>query len=153
MNMSEREPDCRLRAMRREDGGIDVVTRNLTLRAEGQSSLDLDARHPSSLDLMVSALATDLLAGLAREAVRRGVSLDDAELSLAARLDNPLVAIGVEGESGSPALAEVTGTLYLSADVDEPTLDGLWQRALARASVYSTLRQSTTIRIDLKLVS
>src|SRR5262245_28213007 len=124
--MKEREADCTVRAMRQTDGRVTIVARNLALHAEGQLSLDAKAETPSALDYLVSALAADVLGGLGREASRAGVVLDDAEISLAARLDNPLVALGVEGESGTPVLAEVTGTLYVSAEAGAEQLHSLW---------------------------
>ena len=150
--MNEREPDCTVRAMRQIDGRIAIVVRNLTLHAEGQMSLDSKASTPGAVDYLMSALAADLLGGIGREASRAGVAVEDAEMSLAGRLDNPLVALGVEGETGSPALCSVTGTLYVSADADAETLASLWSRALARAPVYSTLSRCASLRIELKLV-
>jgi hypothetical protein len=150
--MNERESDCTVRAMRQSDGRVAIIVRNLSLHAEGQLSLDSKASMPSALDYLMSALAADLLGGIGREASRAGVAVEDAELSLAARLDNPLVALGVEGETGTPALASVTGTLYVSANADAETLTSLWGRALAHAPVYSTLSRCASLRVELKLV-
>jgi len=147
-----REASCTVRGMAGAGGRVRLVTRNLSLEADGQSSLASDAVHPSSLDLLVCALVTDLLAGLHREAARDGVALHDAELSVAASLDNPLVALGVIGETGSAAVAELRGSLYVSANADAGTLARLWQRALARAPVYATLLRSSDIHIELKPV-
>lgn len=146
------EPSCELRARVLPDGLVRLVTRNVTFDAERQLGLDPGASHPAALDLMVGALAADLLAGLTREAARAGVPLHDAELRLEARLGNPLVALGVVGEAGSPALASVQGTLYASGDTDEAQLLTLWERACARASVFATLRHSATIHITIRIV-
>lgn len=146
------EPSSKIRALTCPDGHVRLVTRNLSFDADQQLGLDPGASHPAALDLLVGALAADLLAGLGREAARTGVSLHDAELRLEARLGNPLVALGVVGESGSPALAAVQGTLFASGDVGESQIHGLWERACARAPVLATLRTSASVHIDVRLV-
>jgi hypothetical protein len=145
------EPSCDLRALVRPDGHVRLVTRNLTFDAEQQLGLNPAASHPAALDLLVGALAADLLAGLGREAARAGVPLRDAELRLVARLGNPLVALGVVGELGSPALASVQGTLFAGGEVDEAQIHALWDRACARAAVFATLRRSASIHITIRL--
>ena len=146
------EPSCAIRALARPDGQVRLVTRNLTFDAEKQLGLDPAATHPSALDLLVGALAADLLGGLVREAARAGVTLHDAELRLEAHLDNPLVALGVVGETGSPALASVRGTLFAGAEADEAQIRALWDSACARAPVFATLSRSASIDITLRLV-
>lgn len=143
-------PACAVRGMLDPSGRVRIVTRNLRFDAEGQTSLPAEADHPSALDLLVAALATDLLAGLRRAAARAGLALHDAELSLAARLDNPLVALGVVGEDGSPGLAALRGALYVHTEASERTLETLWGQVLAHAPVYATLCRAAHVRIDLK---
>jgi hypothetical protein len=153
VTLPEREPSCVVRGLSGAGGQVRLVTRNLSLAAEGQTSLDPGATHPSALDLLVAALVADLLAGLHREAARAGVTLYDTELNASAYLDNPLVALGVVGEEGSAALAAIHGTLYVSCDAGAAALDALWRRSLERAPVHSTLRRCADVRIDLKPVS
>lgn len=143
---------CQLRAHAGRDGHVRLVTRNLSFQAARQLGLDPEAEHPAALDLLVGALATDLLAGLGREAARAGLPLHDAELRLEAHLDNPLVALGVIGEHGSPALTRVVGKLFVSTDADESQLRALWERACATAPVLATLQRSAIIDITLRLV-
>lgn len=146
------EPSCEMRALVGRDGQVRLVTRNLSFDADRQLGLDPAASHPAALDLMVGALAADLLGGLSREAARAGVLLRDAELRLEARLGNPLVALGVVGETGSPALASVSGTLFVTADTDDAEIRRLWEQAVARAPVHATLLHSASIHITIRLV-
>jgi hypothetical protein len=148
----ELEPSCEMRALACPDGHVRLVTRNLAFDAAKQLGLGADAPYPAALDLLVGALAADLLTGLLREATRAGVELHDAELRLAARLGNPLVALGVVGETGSPALTSLEGTLFVTGDLDEDRLRGLWEQACARAPVFATLHRSTSVHISLRLV-
>ena len=151
--MTDRESDCTVRAMRRPDGRVAVLSRRHSLEVDGQTSLDDSARSPSSLDYLVSALAADVMAGFEREAARAGVPVNDAELSLSAWLDNPLAALGVAGESGSPAVTSIAGTLYVSSDAGVEELRALWDRTLERAPVYSTLHRCAAVRIEFRNVS
>lgn len=144
---------CTLRALVHEHGRVRLVTRNLSFDAEKQLGLDTSAEHPAALDLLVGALAADLMIGFGREAARAGITLHDAELRLEAHLGNPLVALGVIGEGGSPALARVSGTAFVSADADELTLHTLWKQARAHAAVYATLAASAKLDITLRIVS
>jgi hypothetical protein len=147
------EPSCEVRALAAADGRIRIVIRNLAFDGAGQLGLDPDARHPAALDYLVGALALDLVAGLAREARRAGIELDDVELRLSARLENPLVGLGVVGEAGSAALREVTGALYVASSAEPAVLGSLWENALAHAPVHSTLIRCADVRVQLKFTS
>ena len=149
---SLQDSSCAARGLLEPDGHVRLVTRNVSLTAEGQTSLAPEAIHPSALDLLLGALVADLLSGLHRAASRAGVKLFDAELSASARLENPLVALGVVGESGSAALASVQGSLYVSCDAGADVLAGLWRTVLERAPVHATLRRCADVQIDLKPV-
>ena len=154
MTMSERiEPSCAARGLLEPDGRVRLVTRNLRLMTEGQTSLAPDARHPSALDLLVLSLVADVLSGLRREAIRAGITLHEAEMSVSASLHNPLVALGVVGETGSPALASVRGSVYVQSDAAWGDVDACWQDALGRSSVAATLRRCAEIQLELKAIS
>ena len=150
MNAPTHAPSCTLRAMLGGEGRVHVVTRKLAFDAQGRTSEDPEATLPSALDLLVAALATDLLAGLARDAARAGHPLHDAEASLSARLENPLVALGVIGESGHAGIAEVTGSFYVRCDAGERELHELWARTLARSPAHATLARAADVRLELK---
>lgn len=144
-----REPDAKLRALAGRDGGVRLVARDLTFASQYGSSLDPSATRPGALDLLLGALATDLLAGFARHARREGVTVHDCEVRLEARLDNPLVALGVVGEGGSPALSTVGGAFYVSCDADAEALASLWRTTLEQSAVHATLARSATLGIVL----
>ena len=143
---------CQLRALPAGVHGARLVTRNLSFGADRQIGLDPGSELPAALDLLVGALAADLLIGLGREASRAGTPLHEAELRLEAHLGNPMVALGVVGEAGSPALQRVQGTLFVSADLDDGALRTLWERACAHAAVFATLQRTAIIDITFRLV-
>ena len=150
---SDREPSCAVRARWDAGGEIRVSGRHFVLDAAGPAHVASPAAPPSALELLVSALVADLLAGLGRESQRAGVRIHDAEIAVSAYLDNPLVALGVVGETGTAAVAAVRGSLYLSSDAPAETLAHLWSLALERAPVHATLRRCVDLSIELKPVT
>lgn len=148
----DREPSCAVRARWAPGGEVRVSGHHFVLDAAGPAHLASGTAPPSALELLVSALAVDLLEGLGRECMRAGVSIHDAEMAVSAHLDNPLVALGVLGEAGTAAVASVRGSLYLSSDADAEALASLWSVALERAPVHATLRRCVELSIELKPV-
>jgi len=71
---------------------------------------------------------------------------------LSGRLENPLLFLGVVGETGSPGVAQISGVLYVSADADETILHTIWQSTLARSPLYNTLKPGVVLDLELRLI-
>jgi len=147
------EPDARLRAHRGAQLPVKLHARSVTLNGVGRASWDAAAEHPSALDYLLGALATDLLSGLGEESRRAGYVLDEAELRLEVFLENPLVVAGVIGEEGSPRIDSIRGSLYLSSSAGESELRAVWQRTRDKSPVLASLAPGITIDIELKPVT
>src|SRR5437870_2679668 len=111
--------DARLRAHRGEQPDVKLHVRGATLTGLGRASWDAAAGHPSALDYLLAALATDLVSGFAEECRRASEEIAEVELRLEASLDNPLVVAGVVGEEGSPRVGAIRGSLYIRTTVRE----------------------------------
>ena len=122
---------------------------NTTLVAGVQLNLQPSSERESAFELMLSALAAYVIEGFRAQLEKRGVNPFGLELLLKAKLDNPLVHLGVIGESGDPGASSITATIYVSAEAEEPDLEQALDDALARAPVFSTLKRA--VMIDLKL--
>jgi len=146
------EPDARVRAHRGATPALKLHIRNVTLTGLGRASWDAAAEHPSALDFLLAALATDLLSGLDQESRRAGLALDEVELRAEAFLENPLVVAAVIGEEGSPRVASIRGSLYVRSLSAEDEIRAAWQRACQRAPVLTTLAPTLAIDIVLTLV-
>ena len=109
-----------------------------------------DAALPCAIEMLLGALAADVTSSLASCGRERGVEIHAIECRISAELDDPLAAIGVVGASGSPALREVSGVVYVSADVDEPELRGIWCGALQRSPLFNTLAPRVALRMELR---
>ena len=109
--------------------------------------------HPSAVEYLLGALGGDLLSGFARAAARRAVPLDALEASVSGRLNNPLLALGVIGETeGHPGFEEIAATLYVSADADESILQTVWQATLAASPLVHTLQRCIALHLEMKIV-
>jgi len=107
---------------------------------------------PAALDLLLCALGGEILSGFARAAARAGLTLDAAEAAVDAYLENPLVAAGVVGEAGSPALAAAGVSLYASSPDPEAALRAVLDAVLSQAPVHATLARACPITVELCLI-
>lgn len=128
-----------------------VYARNHAFTVGQPASFRERDRHPSAVELLLGALGADLVNGLGAEAERRGIALDAIELALSGTLDNALVTVGVIGETGEPCFHEIRGTLYVSADGGEESIQEAWQETLKRSPIANTLKHAATISIELRV--
>lgn len=135
------------------DGGwATAYARNHAFTVGEQASFRESDAHPDAVEYLLGALGGDLISGFAALAARRGVEVDAMEASVSGRLHNPLVFLGVVGESGHPGFQTISCTLYVSADVDEKTLQEIWQTTLARSPLVNTLDRCVGLDLELRAV-
>lgn len=130
-----------------------AYTRNHAFTIGGQASFREADPHPDSVEYLLGALGGDLISGFASHATRRGVEVDAMEASIFGRLNNPLVYLGVVGESGHPGFETISCTLYVSADVDEEVLKEVWQTTLTRSPLVNTLDRCVILTLNLHTVA
>lgn len=106
---------------------------------------------PSALETLLAALGGELLSVFISRANRANLTVDALEATVRGSLENPLVAAGVIGEEGSPALAAVEVTLYIASPDPEATLQTILNATLTTAPVYATLSRACPITVTLKL--
>ena len=129
-----------------------AYTRNHAFPIGQPVSFHTTDAHPSAIEYLLGALGGDLLSGFARAAARQAIPLDAIEASVSGRLNNPLVAVGVIGETGHPGFEEIAATLYVSADADEPTLQVIWQTTLAASPLVHTLQRCVSLHLEIKIL-
>ncbi len=135
------------------EGRATAYTRNHAFTVSGQASLREADAHPDAVEYLLGALGGDLISGFASQATRRGVEVDAMEASISGRLNNPLVLLGVVGESGHPGFETISCTLYVSADADEKILKEIWQTTLARSPLVNTLDRCVGLTLNLHAVA
>ena len=139
-----------VRAAVREQGRVSVFARTQRLVAAPVLSFDREEGAATGIEHLLTALASDVVGGLARLARRRRVVLDGLEATLQAEVDGALTWLGVVGEEGAPALRRITGTVYVSSGARVAELEALWRETLALAPVHGAMARSVPIEISLK---
>ena len=135
------------------EGRARAYTRNHAFTVGGQASFREADAHPDAVEYLLGALGGDLISGFESHATRRGVEVDAMEASIFGRLNNPLVYLGVVGESGHPGFETISCTLYVSADVDEEVLKEVWQTTLTRSPLVNTLDRCVSLTLNLHAVA
>ncbi len=134
------------------EGRATVYTRNHAFTVGGQASFREADAHPDAVEYLLGSLGGDLISGFVSHAARRGVEVDAMEASIFGRLNNPLVYLGVVGETGHPGFETISCTLYVSADADTATLEEIWQTTLARSPLVNTLNRCVSLTLNLRAV-
>ncbi len=135
------------------EGWATAYARNHAFTVGGQASFREADAHPDAVEYLLGALGGDLICGFASHATRRGVEVDAMEASIFGRLNNPLVYLGVVGESGHPGFDTISCTLYVSADADEEVLKEVWRTTLARSPLVNTLDRCVGLTLNLQAVA
>jgi uncharacterized OsmC-like protein len=130
-----------------------VLARNHNLLSDSPLGIGLRDEHPSALDLLLSALGSDLVLRLQAGLSRTGLEVASLELKLRAELEDPLAALDVRGADGSPALSRVSGVFYLTGfleEADTELLEETWRQAQQASPVLQTLRRACPVTIEFK---
>ncbi len=126
-----------------------AFVRNHCFTVGQPASFDTQDAAPSALEYLLAALGGCLVAGFQWRASRRGIAIQNLEVSLRAQADNILVFLGI-AEEGHPGLRGVEGSLYVEADAEDDVLQALWEEAQLRCPVTQSLLRQVPIAIQLK---
>jgi len=142
----------RARVSGSEVSPVDVYVRKHHLAMGRSLEFDPEAPWLSPLEFVLGALGADLLAGFRRVAKERRLAIDRTEATVEGRLDNPLVHLGVVGESGHPGLVLANVKLFVSTLDPEAAVRAAWEEAIERSPLAHTLRPSVDLRLELDIV-
>ena len=93
-------------------------------------------------ELLLGALASDVIGLFFDLARRRRVAVDEVEATVKAELADPLVHLGVVGAGGEPRYANFSLRAYAGTAAPEAVLQEIWAEALRRAPLANTLRRA-----------
>lgn len=116
-------------------------------------SFDIAEPRLSGAEVMLGALASDVVGLFAGIAARRRLAVDEIEAKLTAELAGPLTLLGVVGAAGTPHYREIHLRAYVGGSAEPARLREAWQDALARAPLYNTLRRATRVEAQLQLTT
>ena len=114
-------------------------------------AFDSKEARVSALEAFCGAVASDLMETFRRVAREQRLGVDEMEGTVEVEMENPLVYLGVVGESGSPGLRRATFKFYASSFDDEGQLQKAWQAACGRSPLLVTLSRSTEVTTKLQI--
>ena len=126
-----------------------AFVRNHSFAVGQPASFDSQDPAPSAVEYLLAALGGCLVAGFQWRASRRGIQIQNLEVSLKAQGDNILVFLGIE-DSGHPGLRTVEGSLYVDADADDEMLQALWEETQLRCPITQSLIRHVPVHIHMK---
>jgi uncharacterized OsmC-like protein/TusA-related sulfurtransferase len=149
----KRARDHRWSARVRWDGGLSakVYCRNHSWTVGQPASFDLKDESPSAVELLLSALGGCLSMTFQILASRRGVKIDELEITLGGKINNIFVFLGAETQ-GHSGLDEITGVAYVNSMADEAVLEDIWRETLKASPVLNTLTRQLKVEIGMKAV-
>ena len=104
-------------------------------------------------ELLLGALASDVIGLFLELAARRRVTVDEVEATVKAELADPLVYLGVAGAAGEPRYDSFSLRAYAGSSAADLLLQELWGEALRRSPLANTLRRAATMEAILKVQS
>lgn len=129
---------------------VTVHARNHVFSVGDPLSFRPSDSYPCAIELVLGAFAADLTQTFRSLARKQRLFLDALEFSATCTLNNPLIHVGVIGETGHPGLERIEGTLYVSADAEEEILTALWNETLQRSPLYNTLANAVELSLRLQ---
>lgn len=135
------------------NGGLQakVFCRNHSWPVGQPASFDIKDEAPSAVEYVLGALGACLVMGFQIRASRRGIQIEEMEISLSGQIENIFVFIGTE-EEGHSGFNRITGTVYVRTDADDEELESIWQQTLKASPVANTLLHPVRLEIALRVV-
>ncbi|MBA3299446.1 MAG: OsmC family protein [Thermoleophilaceae bacterium] len=129
-------------------GGLQttVYARNHSWQVGQPASFDVSDEAPSAVEHLLGALGSCLAMGYQVHASRRGVRIDQLEISLTGEIDNILVFLGLESD-GHPGFRRITGTCYVQSEAGEAALEEIWRHTVAASPLVNTLVRSVEVEV------
>jgi OsmC-like protein len=103
----------------------------------------------AALEYVLAAIGADMINGFQTLCRCRRLDVDEMEAVVQGELNNPLMYLGVVGESGHPGLQRIQISVYVSSIEAEADIQRVWQEMLERSPLVQTFR--ATLQFDLKL--
>jgi hypothetical protein len=116
-------------------------------------SFDKADKAISALEYVLGAIGADLVNGLQARARKRRISIAQIEAVVEGELNNPLIYLGVVGETGHPGLGRVRVQVSLASSEAEATMQHLWQEMLATSPLVHTLQASIQLDLSLRVMA
>ena len=105
----------------------------------------------SAHEQVLSAMGSCMTVGFIVNATKRGVKVQDLEITVEGYFDNIRKWAGVE-DSGNPGYGKISAKAFVIADADEATLRDIWRLAVEGSPVTQTIRHSNEVETDFEVI-
>ncbi|HWB07231.1 MAG TPA: OsmC family protein [Verrucomicrobiales bacterium] len=114
-------------------------------------SFDIAEPEMTGAELLLGALASDVIGLFFELAKKRRAPVDEVEATVKGELADPLVHLGVIGAEGEPRYSSFTLRAYAGSSAPEELLQEIWREALRRAPLANTLRRAAALEAALQI--
>ena len=141
-----------VRAITTKAGGITVYARSHQVVFGRGWSFDIKEPAMTGAEMLLGALAADVLELFLRLARQQRLLVDEIEASLLAELSDPLVHLGVIGAVGEPRYSSFTVKVYAGSPAPAAALLAVWEEAVRRAPLLNTLRRAAPVHLTFQQI-
>ncbi len=142
--------EWRLRARASGHLATTVYCRNFKWTLGQPASFEERDAHPSAVEALLGALASDLATGFATACAQAGLEVDDIELTARGRLHDVMAHLGLS--DGDPSFAAIEVKLFASTFDDADRVREVWQTVVARSPLAATLAKATELETRIAIV-
>jgi hypothetical protein len=90
--------------------------------------------------------------GLQVLARKRRIMIEQIEAVVEGQLNNPLIYLGVIGETGHPGLDQVSVRVSLLSSAADAAIQDLWQEMMATSPLVRTFQQAIQLELRLQVL-
>ena len=131
-------------------GRAAVYARSHQFEVGAPIPFDSSSERLSALELVLGAIGADLVNGFRALAERRRIEVDGVEAVVEGRLNNPLVHLGVVGESGHPGMEAVAVKVYVSSLAPPESVREVWEEAVKRSPLACTFARLLKLELNMQ---
>lgn len=129
-----------------------MFVRSQQVRVGAPVSFDEQHPLPTSVELLLGALGSDVAVSLFELANKKRLEIDNVEVVVEGQMNNPLVWLGVVGEEGTTAIEALKVKVYVGTFEPSEKVEQLWRTVLARSPMVSTLTRAMNIDLQMAIV-
>ncbi len=127
---------------------FNVQVRNHSFVVDEPTHLTGEDSSPNSMEYVLGAYGACLATGFVLNAAKRGIHIENMEVSVESTQDNSFKFLGINDE-GHPGFDLVTAKLYVQSDADEQTIREMWARTLDTSPVANSLSREVKLTTEL----
>jgi TusA-related sulfurtransferase len=120
-----------------------VFARNFSWKLGQAVSFEESDDHPSAIEALIGALATELMNGFATACARQELVVDELESTAKVRLHSVLAHLGVA--EGDPSIAAVEVTVFVTSPASGEELRAAFTGVVSRAPLCATLCKAAEV--------